>query len=102
MRTAAKVDRNQIEIIAALRDIPGCTVQPLHAVGSGVPDLIVGYKGRNIFMEIKDGAKPPSRRKLTPKQIDWHNSWTGQACIVENIEQAIAAVMKQHDKTNTT
>jgi hypothetical protein len=43
---AAKVDANQAAVVAALRKI-GASVQPLHGVGAGVPDLLVGFQGRN-------------------------------------------------------
>jgi len=68
MRRAARIDANQPAIIAALRSI-GATVQPLHAVGGGCPDLLVGLRGRNILMEVKDGARPPSERRLTADQV---------------------------------
>jgi hypothetical protein len=92
LRRAAKVDANQSEIVFALRKI-GATVQPLHGVGEGCPDILVGYRGRNYCLEIKDGAKPPSARKLTKDQVRWHEQWRGQVCVVCNIEEAIAAVM---------
>ena len=41
MRRAARTDANQAEIVAALRGV-GASVQPLHAVGQGCPDLLVG------------------------------------------------------------
>ena len=60
-----RIDDNQEGIVAALREA-GATVQSTAAVGSGCPDLIVGYEGRNFLLEVKDGEKPPSRRALTP------------------------------------
>ena len=92
MRRAAKVDRNQAEIVAALRGL-GATVQPLHSVGQGCPDLLCGFRGRNILIEVKDGELPPSGRKLTPDQIEWHGGWKGQVTIVEDADAAIAVVM---------
>ena len=91
MRRAAKVDDNQTEIVAALRKI-GATVQPLHAVGQGCPDILVGWRGMNTILEIKDGKKPPSARKLTEDQERWHAAWRGQVTVVETVEQAIEAV----------
>ena len=88
MRQASKVDRNQAEIVKALRQA-GATVQPLHAVGQGCPDLLVGWRGMNILIEVKDGSKSPSRRKLTGDQVDWHRMWTGQVDVVETVDQAI-------------
>lgn len=92
MRRAAKVDANHGEIVEALRKI-GASVQSLHAVGQGCPDILVGWRGMLTLLEIKDGAKPPSARKLTPDQERWHAEWRGQVAVVENVEQALAAVM---------
>ena len=91
MRRASKVDANQKAVVAALVKI-GCTVQHLHAVGEGCPDLLVGYHGKNYLIEIKDGAKPPSKRKLTPDQVEWHDKWQGQKAIAESEEGAILIV----------
>ena len=51
-----KVDSNQTRVVKALREL-GATVQHLHAVGKGCPDIVVGYKNRNYLLEIKDGEK---------------------------------------------
>lgn len=91
MRRAAKVDANQGEIVAAFREA-GASVQPLHQVGNGCPDLLVGFMGYNLLVEVKDGSKPPSKRCLTQDQIKWHGGWAGQACIVENVEQALTLI----------
>lgn len=89
---AAKIDANQNEIVNALRDI-GCSVQSLAAVGKGVPDLLVSnHRGELFLMEIKDGAKPPSARKLTPDQVKWHDNWNSEIHIVLTVEQAIDIV----------
>ncbi len=86
MRRAAKVDDNQPEIVAAFRQM-GCQVQPLHAVGSGCPDLAVSTSGRTYMVEVKDGSKSPSRRALTPDQQVWHACWQDEVYIVETVEQ---------------
>lgn len=76
MRRAARTDRNQIDIVAALRSI-GAQVQPLHQVGGGVPDLLVGMSGKLLLIEIKDGKRSPSEQALTPEQEKWHAAWAG-------------------------
>ena len=88
---AARIDSNQVEIVAALRAL-GCTVQSLAGVGQGCPDLLVGRNGRNYLMEIKDGSKPPSARALTTKEYIWINEWKGQVTVVWNVEEALAAI----------
>lgn len=77
-----RIDDNQIAIVKALRQIPGCSVQSLADVAGGVPDLLIGFQGKNYLVECKDGDKSPSRRKLTPAQVDWHNRWAGTVHIV--------------------
>lgn len=92
MRRAAKTDANHGEIVAALRKI-GCKVQSLAAVGGGVPDLLVMKGYRLYLLEVKDGAKVPSARKLTEDQVKWHSEWAGApVAVVENAEQAIKAL----------
>jgi hypothetical protein len=83
-----KVDSNQTRVVKALRDL-GATVQHLHAVGKGCPDIVVGYKNRNYLLEIKDGEK-----KLTPDQVIWHYDWRGQVEVVTSPEHAIETIKK--------
>ena len=87
-----RVDDNQKQVVKALRQIPGCTVESLAAVGKGVPDLLVGYMGRNYLCEVKDGTKPPSKRRLTPDQIKWHNMWGGTVHVVTCFEDALEVI----------
>jgi hypothetical protein len=88
---AARVDANQPAIVEALRAI-GASVLHLHTLGQGAPDILVGYRGRNYLMEIKDGNKPPSRRRLTDDERIFFDGWLGQVAIVENEQQAIDIV----------
>lgn len=87
----ARVDANQPEIVDALRSA-GCSVEYLHTLGKGVPDLLVGRAGHNYLLEIKDGSKPPSKRKLTGDEEKWHRLWQGQIATVNNVDEALAAV----------
>ena len=91
MRRAAKTDRNQSEIVNMLR-LVGCTVQPLHMVGRGCPDILVGRQGVNYALELKDGSLPPSARKLTPAEAKWHAEWRGQVVTVCSVREALEAV----------
>ena len=91
MPRIARVDANQPDIVQALRQI-GATVQLLHTVGKGCPDLLVGYRGVNSLLEVKDGAKVPSARKLTPDELRWHDEWRGEVFIVKNEYEAIEVI----------
>ena len=91
MRRAAAVGRNQPEIVAALRAV-GATVQPLHSVGQGCPDLLVGWRGGNYLLEVKDGDKAPSKRALTPDQVEWHGGWKGTVYKVDSVNEALSVI----------
>ena len=90
---ASRTDANQQELVAALRKM-GCSVECLHAVGGGVPDLMVGKQGITLLMEVKDGKKPPSQRQLTKPQVRWHSEWRGHVVVVTSAEQAMAIINK--------
>jgi len=91
MRRAARVDENQSDIVAALRAV-GATVRVI-SQGDGIPDLLVGFMGKTILLEVKDGKKPPSARKLTPAEQKFFDEWRGGSlAIVNTVDEAIAAV----------
>lgn len=89
MRRAAKIDRNQPEIVSVLRRL-GASVQPLHMVGQGCPDLAVGWRGENLFLEIKDGLLVPSKQRLTDDEARWHSEWKGKVLIVRSVSDVLA------------
>jgi hypothetical protein len=84
-----RTDRNHSEIINALRKIPNLSVFSTHEVGKGFPDIVIGYKGINYLIEIKDGNKPPSARKLTDSEVKFHQDWRGQIKIVNNLDEVL-------------
>lgn len=69
---AKRTDRNHAEIRDGLR-AHGYDVCDLSDCGHGVPDLVVRQEnhGVPVFLEVKDGAKPPSKRVLTQEQARW-------------------------------
>lgn len=91
VKVKKRTDANHGEIKKALQQI-GCTVFDLSSVGGGVTDLLCGYRGKNYLIEIKDGDKPPSARKLTPAQKLFHSLWRGQKCVVKNVDEAVKVV----------
>ena len=83
MRWAAKTDANQHAIVKALR-ARGARVHSLHRVGQGCPDLLVGFQGHNLLMEVKteDGV-------LTDSEARCHERWRGTVHIVRTTEEAL-------------
>ena len=88
VRRAAKADDNQPEIVATFRSA-GATVTHLHMVGMGCPDILVGWRGVNLLVEIKDGSKIPSKQKLNKMEKRWHDEWKGQVAIVNSSDAAL-------------
>lgn len=91
MRTKAKVDRNQPEIVAALR-AAGCSVRITSMLGKGYPDLTCGRAGQTFLLEVKDWQLPPSRKQLTADERQFFDEWRGHVARVETVEEALAAV----------
>lgn len=91
MRYANRIDENQNEIVKALRKA-GAVVRII-SQGDGIPDLLVAYKGYTILMEVKDGGKPPSARKLTEAEQKFFDEWTGgMLVIVNSVEESLATL----------
>lgn len=92
MRRAAKTDANHGAVVAALR-AAGAVVHSLAAVGNGMPDLMVLFRGQTLVMEVKDGAKIKSKQKLTPAQVEFHRTWIGgPLSVVDGPDAALRAL----------
>lgn len=92
MRRAARIDAIQPAVVEALRKA-GAFVQQIHTIGHGCPDLLVRYQGMWHLLELKDADKPPSERRLTPAEADWHaRAGRGAVEVVESIDEALDAV----------
>ena len=75
----------------------GCSVWDTSRMGGGFPDLLIGWSGVCALVEIKDGTKPPSRRKLTPAEQEFKDTWKGGVHLVESLDDVliVAARMKR-------
>ena len=78
-RRAAKIDANQPEIVKALRKIPGVTVE------LGMDDILVGYKGKTFWYEIKVSEKAD----VKPSQVKLNSDWRGHYKIVWSLEMIL-------------
>lgn len=93
MRRAARVDGNQKQIVDGLRRF-GASVLITSQLKNCF-DILVGYKGINYIMEIKDGDKPKSQRKLTKGEQEFKDRWKGgEYFIVESLDKAIEIINK--------
>jgi len=91
LRTRGRIDNNHEEIRSALRQ-GGATVQSIAGIGFGCPDLLVGFRGKNLLLECKDGTLKPSQQRLTELERRWHATWRGQVITVYGVEDALRAV----------
>lgn len=91
MRNRARLDANQNKIVEQLRSI-GVTVQSLASIGKGCPDLLLGFKGKNYLVELKDGEKTESKKRLTPDEKQWIEKWRGQVNKCENIDEILKLI----------
>jgi Holliday junction resolvase len=81
MRKYGKIDENQNELVEYLR-MAGAKVLIMSNMGGGCPDLLVGWRGKLTMVEVKDGKKPPSQRKLTTDQEEFHSEWANYPLLI--------------------
>ena len=77
-----KTDGNHRQMVEMFRRL-GASVQSIHTVGKGCPDLLVGYAGQNVVVEVK----PHAGAKLTPDELDWHRAWRGNVRVLWLVDQ---------------
>lgn len=87
-----RTDANHTAVLEALRGA-GWSATSTASVGDGFPDIICGAGGMNMLIEVKDGTAIPSRRKLTPDEASFHQSWKGLIFTCESPESAVSAVL---------
>lgn len=83
MKKFGKIDVNHKGIVRDLRKA-GASVQSLASVGCGCPDLLVGIRGSNYLLEIKNG-----NAKLSDAEANWHAVWSGHVRTVRSSEEAL-------------
>ena len=90
MRRAAKIDDNQRGIVKALRQIPGVTVEVGH------DDILVGFKGRTFWFEVKRPECVSKRvqeiltSQITESERKRLEEWSGHYKIVWDLDQILA------------
>ena len=91
-RWDAKTDQNHTALLKQIRKIPNVSVCDLSGAGSGVPDVCLGFQGRNYFIEIKRPDVAPSASKLNDKQQEFFETWRGQAQVVRTLADVLAVL----------
>ena len=73
-------DANHAEIVRYLREL-GMSVLEVHSV-AGALDLVCGMGHIDVRVEIKDGSKPPSARRLTEAEAKTMAEWRGRPPVI--------------------
>jgi len=85
MRLASRVDNNQKGIVDALRAV-GATVYNLKEPC----DLLVGYHGQTLLMEVKNKETGYGKKGFNENQKHFAENWKGGPfCLVDSIESAL-------------
>lgn len=109
MRRTARRDGNHGTVVTALRN-HGVTVVDTAGLGNGFPDLVCGYRGLTVLMEIKlpqsdrvrGGAGGTKARHdddydpyfgFTEAERDFHARWLGQPIAIVHTEQEALTAM---------
>lgn len=78
----------------------GWSVADTSGLGFGFPDAVVSKGGFfTAVVEYKDGAKPPSARKLTPAEEDFRRNWTGAYVLAISPEDALTQLEALYSRT---
>ncbi len=86
-----RTDTNHARIVKTLRAI-GWHVTDASHVGNGFPDLVIAKNGRLLLVEVKDGARPPSERKLTALEQMVHLAFAERGVTVAIVSSEDEAV----------
>jgi len=75
-----RVDANQKQIVSELRQM-GFSVEPGH------DDLLVGFGGITLWVEVKN---PDGKNKLQPSQEKLYEEWKGSYLVARTTEEIVA------------
>lgn len=92
MRLKARTDGNHKLVTEALR-ARGWHVVDSSRLGHGFPDLVILKHGRTEFVEVKDGSKMPSARKLTEAEAKMHAAFQAAGVpvrVIASVEEALS------------
>ena len=82
---AKRVDENQRTIVHTFIAL-GASVLNLSTVGRGCPDLLIGYRGKSVLVEVKRNDKST----YTEPQVKFMQEWRGGA--ISRIDSVDAAI----------
>ncbi len=85
------VDKNQAALVVVFEQL-GCSVLNCVRVGSGFPDLIIGYRGHDYLVEVKNPTNAYGKRGLNGNQKRWSDTWPSPVFVVRTEDDVIKLV----------
>jgi hypothetical protein len=98
VRRAARVDSNHAEIVACFRKL-GWSVLDISQL-KNCADIIAARDGITFVIEIKDGTKPPSARKLTAGEQSFKDRWRGRYALIQSIGDVLMLNSQNFESVN--
>ena len=100
-RFARNKDSNHASVVARFRAL-GCSVGVMESGTAGWPDLLVGRCGIDQQVEVKDGAKAPSARRMSDAQLEHQESWRGRRPVLVECPEDVDAVVARMVRDSVT
>ncbi len=89
---APKRDHNHKTVERAFR-LLGCTVADTSGVASGFPDLVVGFRGRDHKVEVKNRQTSYGRKGKSESQKTFERLWNGNPHVDEVWDEDDARIL---------
>ena len=92
-RLAKRTDGNHSLVVEQLREaLPEANIFDSSGAGRGFPDLVIGWKGFNFLVELKNPAR--GRTRLTKAQVGFHENWQGPIFIAHSSLEVLAHIAR--------
>jgi hypothetical protein len=74
-------DGNHAALRTLWRSVGGSWLD-ITPIEGGEPDALVGWRGQDRLVEIKNPDGSPSKRRPRAEQLAWHRAWKGRPVAV--------------------
>lgn len=81
---AASKDANKDQVVALMQKLGIATLDLKEPA-----DLLIAKRFITVVVEIKDGEKDPSKRRLTTNERKFYDRWPGLYAVVENDQDVL-------------
>jgi hypothetical protein len=84
-----RADDNHAALRDGFRRLGGSWLDLVPESG-GEPDALLGWRGQNVLVEIKNPLGSAAARRPRAKQVEWHRAWRGRpVAVVETLAEIL-------------